>query len=97
MEERDKLLHKYCKSADKHAASSQIIYDQLTKMKGGSRIGYYHKYFEENKNNLSKIWKGIRSIINIDKSSRRDNKLLNDNGNTIFDHKKLLSNLANTL
>ena len=25
MKERDKLLQKYCKSADKHSASSQII------------------------------------------------------------------------
>ena len=52
-------------------------------MKRGSKVDYYHKYFEENKNNLSNIWKGIQSIININKSSRGDIKLLNDNGNTI--------------
>ena len=66
MKERDKLLHKYCKSAHRHSASLQIIYDeykvvgnQLTKMKRVSKVDYYHKYFEENKNNLSNIWKGI--------------------------------------
>ena len=46
--------------------------------------------------NLSNIWKGIRSIVNINKSSRRDIKLLNNNGDTICDPKEMLSNLTNT-
>ena len=57
-------------------------------MKRDSKVDYYHKYFEKNNNNFSNMWKGIQSIININKSSRRDIKLLNDNGNTICDPKK---------
>ena len=51
-------------------------------MKRESKIDYYRKYFEVNKNKASSIWKGIRSIVNIQDSSKKDIKLLNDKGKT---------------
>ena len=54
-------------------------------MKTDNKIDYYHNYFETNKNKASSIWKGIRSIVNISKTSRKDIKLLNDNDNTVTD------------
>ena len=56
-----------------------MVRNELTKMKRDNKIDYYHNYFETNKNNASSIWKGIRSIVNISKSSRKDVQLLNDN------------------
>ena len=57
MKKRDKLLHKYCKAKDKVFFCAQAIYEyfkfirnSLTKMKRDSKIDYYGKYFEANKN-----------------------------------------------
>ena len=59
-------------------------------MKRDSKIDYYRKYFEANKNKASSIWKGIRSIVNIQNSSKKDIKLLNDKGSNISDPKKIV-------
>ena len=97
MKKRDKLLHKYCKAKDKDSFCAQAIYEDfkfarnsLTKMKRDSKIDYYRKYFEVNKNKASSIWKGIRSIVNIQNSSKKDIKLLNDKGSNISDPKKIV-------
>ena len=97
MKKSDKLLHKYCKAKDKDSFYAQAIYEDfkftrnsLTKMKRDSKIDYYRKYFEVNKNKASSIWKGIRSIVNIQNSSKKDIKLLNDKGSNISDPKKIV-------
>ena len=59
-------------------------------MKRNNKIDYYHNYFETNKNNASSIWKGKRSIVKISKTSRKDIKLLNDNGNTVSDPNRIV-------
>ena len=59
-------------------------------MKQESKIDYYRKYFEANKNKTSSIWKGIRSILNIQNSSKIDIKLINDKGKNISDRKKIV-------
>ena len=59
-------------------------------MKRDSKIDYYRKYFEANKNKASSIWKGIMSIVNIHNSSKKDIKLLNDKGSNISDPKKIV-------
>ena len=41
-----------------------LNYDILTLTRNSKRE-YYHKYFTENKNNLQKIWTGIKEVINI--------------------------------
>ena len=76
MKKRDKLLHKYCKAKDKDSFCAQAIYEDfkfirnsLTKMKRDSKIDYYRKYFEANKNKASSIWKGtfiihLKKILN---------------------------------
>ena len=78
MKKRDKLLHRYCKAKEKDSAHVQAIYDEYKvtrnskrKMKRESKIDYYRKYFEANKNKTSSIWKGIRSIANIQNSSKK--------------------------
>ena len=41
--------------------------------------------FEANKNNSSKIWKGIRSIVNLSGTSKRDIKIIDHKGKIIID------------
>ena len=59
-------------------------------MKPESKIDYYRKYFEANKYKTFSIWKGIRSIVNIQNSSKIDIELLNDKGKNISDPKKIV-------
>ena len=101
MKKRDKLLHRYCK-AKKKTQNVQAIYDEykvtrnsITKMKRESKIDDYREYFEANRNKTSSIWKGIRSIVNIQYSSKKDIKLINDKGKNISDPKKPTNILEN--
>ena len=52
-----------------------------------SKACYFYNYFQENSNNMNKLWSGIKSVINIRKSSNLNviNKLKDSNGNTTSD------------
>ena len=78
MQKRDKLYHKYCQESNKTKKEELYINykklrNKLTKMKRERKTIYYKNFFEANKNNSSKIWKGIRSIVNLNGTSKRDN------------------------
>ena len=96
MKERDKLLHKYCKLKDKNSINALNIYTQykiirnnLTKSKRESKIKYYKEFFEANKKKSSTLWKGIKSLVNINNSSKKDIKLISDNGMSVSDPKMI--------
>ena len=72
MQKRDKL-HKYCQESNKTKKEElylnyKKLRNKLTKM---SVKLYYKNFFETNKNNTSKIWKGIRSMDNLNGTSKR--------------------------
>ena len=82
MKKRDKLLHKYSMRS-KDNVTANIMYEdykklrnKVTKLKRDSKVDYYHRFFDENKKKSSTIWKGIRSIVNLKNTSRKDIKLL---------------------
>ena len=92
--QRDKLLRKYCNLKDPIRKENvyiqyKVLRNSITKMKRQSKIDYYNKYFEANKSKSKFIWKGIRSIVNINSNSRRDIRLINDDGKHITDPKKI--------
>ena len=96
---RDKLLLKYHKSKD--ATNKIIIYEKyklirnsITKLKREAKKRYYKDFFEKNKNKTSIIWKGIKTIVNIKPSSRKDITLIDDNGKDTTDPYKI-SNIFN--
>ena len=93
---RDMLLRKYSKMKHRDNETARIIYDEykiirnkITKLKRDGRVEYYHRFFDENKRKSSVIWKGIRSIVNINSTSRKDIKLLNDKGKNVCDPIKI--------
>ena len=101
MQERDKLLKKYCNLKDKNSTHAQNIYNQYktirnnaTYLKRQSKINFYKDYFEKNKNKSSMLWKGIRAIVNINNSSKKDIKLINDKGKNVSDP-KIIAELFN--
>ena len=62
-------------------------------MKQDSKMDYYKKFFDSYKNKMSTIWKGIRSIVNINNTSKKDIKILDKNGKKITNPQKIYSTL----
>ena len=67
---RDKLLKKYIRT--KNPIRKQIIHNeykllrnQILELTRTSKKNFYQNYFNENNNNLRKVWLGIKEIINI--------------------------------
>ena len=65
--------NKFCKAKDQtrkqHLHKKFKTYRNcLTNLTRQSKENYYQKYFEENRTNLIKVWKGIKEIILINKS-----------------------------
>ena len=58
-------------------------------MKRNSKVEYYKKCFENDKNILNNIWKGIRSTVNINTKSRKDIQIINNKGKTLTDPLKI--------
>ena len=55
-----------------------------------SKKAYYNKYFTENKDNLQKIWKGIKEVINIKtKNFSHPTCIIDENKSTITDPQQI--------
>ena len=70
IDEKNKILRKYinCKNAVRKSelhVQFKLLKNDITHLTRTGKKEYYQKYFSENKNNLQKIWKGIKEIINI--------------------------------
>ena len=70
MKRKDKLLKKYM--ITKNCVRKQTIHNeyktlinQILELIRSSKKKFYQNYFTENNDNLSKIWQGIKDIINI--------------------------------
>ena len=59
--------------------------NEITKDKRDSKKAYYITYFEKNKHKSSKIWKGIRTLVNIKPSKSANIKLFDENNNLVSD------------
>ena len=90
---RNMLLRKYSKIKYRDNETAKSIYDEykiirnkVTKLK---RDEYYHRFFDENKRKSLAIWKGIRSIVNVNSTTRKDIKLLDEKGKNVCDPNKI--------
>ena len=95
MKKRDKFLSKYSKlKQDVQTAISlyneyKLIRNKVTSMKHDNKLKYYKTFFESNKNKMSSTWKGIRSIVNISNSSKKDIMIVNSKGKKVTDPKEI--------
>ncbi len=70
IDDKNKAFRKYLRSKnmvlknDLHRKFKDLK-NEVTHLLRSSKKDYYKKYFTENKNNIQKIWKGIKEIINI--------------------------------
>ena len=63
-------------------------------MKRDAKTKYYQHYFETYKWKSSKVWKGIKSIVNLNNTSKKDISLIDNKGFTVTDPSKI-ANLFN--
>ena len=62
-----------------------MLRNTITKEKRDSK----KKYYERHKDNSFFIWKGIKSIVKLSSSSRKDTTLINEKGKHINDPQKI--------
>ena len=72
---KNKIYNKFCKAKDQEREQHlqekfKIYWNSLANLTRKSKHNYYKKYFEENKTNLIKVWKGIKEVILINKSNK---------------------------
>ena len=68
---------------------TRLIRNGVTTLKRVNKREYYKKFFDFNKNKMSSIWKGIRSLVNIKTTSRKDIIIVSNKGKKIIDPKKM--------
>ncbi len=63
---RDKLFQQL--NADNSVTTSRalkLFRNRVVNELKESKKNYYHQYFDENKNNMKMLWKGIKNIVNL--------------------------------
>ena len=61
----------------------KVLRNQVTFEIRNSKVHYLKPFFENNKNDSKKVWKGIRSLITLKNKSSRNAYALSVNGQTI--------------
>ena len=68
----------------------KILKNELQTETRQSKKDFYDKYFTENKDNLQKIWKGIKEVINIkNKNFNHPTCIIDENKSTISDPQQI--------
>ena len=98
-EEKNKLLKKIKEETNPATIMAlrkqyKDIRNDITRDKRSSKKSYFAQKFSENRDNSSKIWKEIRSLVNIKSSKSSSIKILDDNQNLISDSHEI-SNIFN--
>ena len=69
----------------------KLIRNKVTKIQCDNKQEYYKKFFDSNKSKMSSIWKGIRSIVNVNKTSKKNIMLVNRKGIQITDNPRKIA------
>ena len=91
---KNKTYNKLCKAKDKER--KDLLYQQfknyrniLSNLTKKSEENYYKEYFQENKNNLVKVWQGIKEMILIKKHNTLQTAFLKINDRLTTNNKKI--------
>ena len=98
--ERDKLLYKYSNAKDLNRKINlfkdyKILRNAITRMKRDAKTKYYKEYFEMHKEKTASIWKGIRSLVKLKSSSKKDISINDDKGVIISDQETICNQFNN--
>ena len=73
----------------------KILRNTITRMKRDAKSKYYKEYFEMHKDKTASIWKGIRSLVKLKSSSKKDISIIDDKGVIISDQEKICNQFNN--
>ena len=76
-------------------ANYKRIRNEITEQKRKGKKEHYFSFFEKNKKKSAEIWKGIRSLINLNKNKNNNIKLMGVN-NAIISDDTHIANMFNT-
>ena len=99
VKEKNKAFRKYLRAKDEAHKSDlhakfKTLKNEVTHLTRSGKKEYYKKYFSKNKDNIQKIWKGIKEIINI-KSKNYDHPTCLQNGDVNITDPIAISNSFN--
>ena len=88
--DKNKAFKRYLKAKvpstkSDHLKTYKSLKNEITLLMRAGKKEYYKKYFSTNKNNIQKIWKGIKEIINIKSKNYDYPTCLQDGDVTITD------------
>ena len=96
------VYNKFCKAKDQ--ARKQRVHEKfkiyrnsLACLTRQSKQNYYKKYFEENKSNLIKVWKGIKKAMLINRTNKTQPTCLEIGNKNINNKKKSQKNSITSL
>ena len=97
---KNKLFDKFMKSSNSiikenlhnDYKSYRNIISTLLKQ---NKKNYYDKYFKDNINNIKNTWKGIRSIISLQKTSNDSPKIISLEDHTVTDPRTIANTFNN--
>ena len=100
--ERGKLLYKYSNAKDLNRKinlfkDNKILRNTITRMKRDAKSKYCKEYFAMHKDKTASIWRGIRSLVKLKSSSKKDKSIIDDKGVIISDQEKFVINLIISL
>ena len=93
-------MYKYSNAKDLSRKANLLkdyksLRNSITNMKRDSKTKYYNEYFEIHKEKTASIWKGIRSLVKLKSSSKKDISIIDDKGVIIFDQKNICNHFNN--
>ena len=86
MKVKDRLHKKFLRAKDpirKDALHNEVkqYRNYINILTRNSKVNHYQKFFQDHKKNLHKTWQGIKMIININKTTKKEVNCLDINGN----------------
>ena len=97
---REKLYKKFIKSKNQkskdelHQNYKELRNHIVTIIRESKKL-HFKKYFTENINNIQNTWKGIKAVININSSNKREPSCITVNNNIITEPKEIANNFNN--
>ena len=73
----------------------KTIKNEITNQTRLSKQKYYKNYFTSSANDLRKVWKGIKEIINVKSRNSDMPTCIDDNGKIITEHKSIANSFNN--
>ena len=97
---KNKLFGKFIKSTnsiikEKLHNDYKSYRNMISTLLKQSKINYYDKYFKDNINNMKNTWKGIRSIISLQKMSTNSPKIISLEDHTVTDPRTIAKSFKN--